>query len=368
MLTRVYIDNFRSFVNFEWKPPASCVLVGANGSGKSALFEVLCLVQDLLVHGKRLDELGLRSKVTAWRKLEKPTIELDVTLSGEIYRYRLVCRHEHDVSIEEEELWAGNDLLYRFGSERVELFGDTPGSSSPSSFPFKGETSFLSSLGTRGEHQRIQRFRSFFESMWGLKPDPRLLKGDAVQESEWLDRDLGNFTSWYRTMVQSDPDAIAALREDLQRVIEGFEQIRLPSKSGRIRDLVVRFRFGALSHELSWSDLSDGQRMLIALYAVARALAANAQMVVLDEIENYVAPSEIQPWLREVADLMASVDGQLLVISHHPEAINYLAADSAWRMWRDPSGGHTRIGPLQADRNIGEDAYDAFKDEVTGAR
>jgi AAA15 family ATPase/GTPase len=41
MLTRVYIDNFRSFQNFEYKPEKKQLLLGANGSGKSSLLEVL---------------------------------------------------------------------------------------------------------------------------------------------------------------------------------------------------------------------------------------------------------------------------------------------------------------------------------------
>jgi AAA15 family ATPase/GTPase len=39
MLRRLYIHNFRSFVNFEWRPPAVSGLVGSNGAGKSALME-----------------------------------------------------------------------------------------------------------------------------------------------------------------------------------------------------------------------------------------------------------------------------------------------------------------------------------------
>jgi AAA15 family ATPase/GTPase len=33
MLKRLYIDNFRSFVNFEYKPGSKQLLLGANGSG-----------------------------------------------------------------------------------------------------------------------------------------------------------------------------------------------------------------------------------------------------------------------------------------------------------------------------------------------
>ena len=73
------------------------------------------------------------------------------------------------------------------------------------------------------------------------------------------------------------------------------------------------------------------------------------------------APSEIQPWLQAVTDVAAEGGKQLLVVSHHPESINYLAADAAFRMWRDPTGGHSRIAPLVPDLDAGETAYDVVK-------
>jgi predicted ATPase len=36
MLTRLYIDNFRCFVKFEYGPARTQLILGANGSGKSS--------------------------------------------------------------------------------------------------------------------------------------------------------------------------------------------------------------------------------------------------------------------------------------------------------------------------------------------
>jgi predicted ATP-binding protein involved in virulence len=48
MLKRFYADNFRCLVNFEFRPPTTSVLVGRNGSGKSAVLEGLKLVSNFL--------------------------------------------------------------------------------------------------------------------------------------------------------------------------------------------------------------------------------------------------------------------------------------------------------------------------------
>jgi predicted ATPase len=367
MLKRIYIHNYRAFVNFEWRPPPVCVLVGPNGAGKSAIFEVLCLLQDLVVHGKRLEDLGFPSTLTAWRKDTEQSIEVDIELDGEQFSYRLGCRKDNGSSSITEQLSSDGDLLYRSGDGGVEIFGDQPAPEPRVKIPFSSRTSFLASLEPRPDNQRILKFKSYIDLIWYLKPDPIRLGGAAASEASWLDRDLTNFASWYRTRVQEEPDAIAALRQDLQQALPGFDQLRLQPMPGGVKDLLVRFRYGNNSHELSWDKLSDGQRMLIALYGVYRLAVPTASLVALDEIENFVAPSEIQPWLREVVDAISARNSQLIAISHHSESINYLAADSMWRMWRDHQGGHSRIALLEANRDAGEAAYEATKAEAANA-
>jgi len=41
MLTRLYIDNFRCFVNFEYRPARKQLILGGNGSGKLSLLDAL---------------------------------------------------------------------------------------------------------------------------------------------------------------------------------------------------------------------------------------------------------------------------------------------------------------------------------------
>ncbi|HEV2963758.1 MAG TPA: AAA family ATPase, partial [Candidatus Angelobacter sp.] len=45
MLTRISIDNFRCFVNFEYRPAQKQLILGANGSGKSSLLDALLFLR-----------------------------------------------------------------------------------------------------------------------------------------------------------------------------------------------------------------------------------------------------------------------------------------------------------------------------------
>jgi len=53
MLKRIFADNFRALVNFEFRPgPRMSLLLGGNGTGKTTVFDVLGSLRDLLVLGR----------------------------------------------------------------------------------------------------------------------------------------------------------------------------------------------------------------------------------------------------------------------------------------------------------------------------
>jgi predicted ATPase len=357
MLKRIYAHNFRSFVNFEWELPRASVLVGENGAGKSALVEVFGLLRSLVIDGKRVEETPALSARTVWLADTDQTFEFDFEHEGLRYRYRLgIALVEGHASLS-EEVQADGLVLYKASGGKAELFGDAPSSTPRTTIPFDRRRSFLAALEARADNTKLIAFRELVGSIWAMKPDPLRLGAAAVGESPHLEEDLSNFSSWYRARVGEDPDAADALRSDLHSALRGFSALRLEPISPEIKDLRARFTFSGKTHELTWAKLSDGQRLLIALYGMLRFGLPKATTILLDECENYVAPFEIQPWLQALGDSAAERRQQLLVVSHHPESIDYLAADGVWRMWRDPSAGHTRIAPLEPDLDAGETAY-----------
>jgi energy-coupling factor transporter ATP-binding protein EcfA2 len=88
MLKRVYIDNYRAFVNFELLLDRHQLILGLNGSGKSTLLEALGAIKKLVTRDAKLDLLFSESTHTGWQTLPQQTFELDVDLD-ESYRFRL---------------------------------------------------------------------------------------------------------------------------------------------------------------------------------------------------------------------------------------------------------------------------------------
>lgn len=88
MLKRVYIDNFRSFVNFELPLAQQQLILGLNGTGKSTLLEVLQAIKGLISGEQNPDIFFPATTLTRWQTLSKQTFELDVEL-GSLYQFRL---------------------------------------------------------------------------------------------------------------------------------------------------------------------------------------------------------------------------------------------------------------------------------------
>ena len=89
--------------------------------------------------------------------------------------------------------------------------------------------------------------------------------------------------------------------------------------------------------------------MLIALYTLLHCLPEEGATICVDEPENFLALSEIQPWIDELDECCTEGPHQALLISHHPRPINFLARDAG--LWIDRTGidQPSRVSPIRDD-------------------
>jgi len=79
MLTRLYCDNYKCLVNFEFRPGPIQLIIGRNGSGKSTVFEVLALLRDFAARGYPCEDRFVGRTRTRWQpEVKKQRFELDV--------------------------------------------------------------------------------------------------------------------------------------------------------------------------------------------------------------------------------------------------------------------------------------------------
>ena len=142
-----------------------------------------------------------------------------------------------------------------------------------------------------------------------------------------------------------------------------LQHLRLVSSGGNVKELVVSVTASVgdprKPYDLSLEELSSGQRQLLALHAILRFAAPRATALCFDEPDNFIALREIQPWLLKLSDAVQETGGQLFVISHHPEVIDYLASGSAFKFER-PGGDVVRVRPLIVNLDVGLKASEAL--------
>jgi predicted ATPase len=336
MLTRILADNFRALVNFEFRPGKLCLLLGDNGSGKSSLFEVLASISDLIVRGRPVSELFQGSQ-TRWDTRDVQRFELDVEGGEGMFRYALEIKHSPNraqpPTIQSEVVTCEEETLYRFADGEVHLPGDHGRPSAD--FPFQSNQSFLANLDTRA--YRLGWFKSFLGGTRILQPNPFGMEKATRQEFPILDRWCKSLPSYFDYLNGERPDARSELEKRLREVMPGFLNFKLPRVGEEKLLFAVFENQKGQPHELGLLELSEGQRVLIALYAAIYGMLGPQALLCFDEPDNFVSLPEVQPWLQALRDSLQERGGQAIVISHHPEVIDYLAADSAWRFER-PAG------------------------------
>lgn len=339
MLKKLYVNNYRCFVNFELNMGNLALLLGSNGGGKSTLFDILRSIRTLLVDRARTQDVFPVEDITVWSKQEKQTFELTVGNGADEYVYKLVLAPSIGTNgrqIESEEVLFNTSPLFVFRQGEVQLFDDVlrPGPR----YPFDPTVSALATITPRPDNTRLTWFGQWIEKLLVISLQPRMMFSVTGEESAWLNHDATNFASWYRYLSQEYQDKMFALTEKLRAVLPGFHSFRL-EQAGRQRILKVGFTGKAHQSSLVFFDfsrLSDGQRVLIVLYSMLVALDSLGYSVFLDEPENYVSLSEIQPWLMELRDACDEGPGQAVIISHHPELIDYLGSECGQWIDRGP--------------------------------
>lgn len=355
-IARLYVSNYRCFVNFELRPGRRGLLVGYNGTGKSSIFDVLAAIQDLVVWNKEATEAFSTATVTRFGGSAEQQIELDVASEWGTFRYALRVAHDlerDEATIASEEVTLEGRPLYRFADKEVQLYRDdhTP---ARDTFSFSPRRSFLASLEPTPMNARVTWLKSFLQGVWILRLDPMRMTALTRTDTDlFLARDASNFASFCRSLLQEEPDSLQRAQAPLGEVIAGFQHLRTQT-AGRAKVLVAKFSYpGGKTYDLDFDQLSDGQKVLIVLYVLLHSIARHATVLCLDEPDNFVSIREIQPFLVELANVSDETGAQVMLISHSSEIIDYIGAPEAIlfeRPDRARLGHSSRCSPPAVDR------------------
>lgn len=350
MLTRVYIDNFRSFINFEYRPEKKQLLLGVNGSGKSSLLHAIRSIQRFV---EGVENPFTQSTRTRWQDRPLQVVEIEARLDDRKYEYRVEIRFASDtrqLSVNLESLKVEGTPVFELANGEIHFFQTDSGQSTSIPLETTESALYLSQL----SNAHVRRFVEWFESVHCFDIDAYhgAMDEAADREERQPDYELENLAGWYRYLVQAYPLENAKFLDSLKQALDGFQTLRFSSDEDGIREL--RADFTASNRKkttYSLSELSDGQRKLIGLYMILHFEIAKGHTVFVDEPDNFLALREIQPWLQAAEEAVEDHNAQLILVSHHPEILNQWASEYGLRFFREENG-QVRTEKFQPDPNL----------------
>lgn len=354
MLKRIYIDNYKCLANFEVSLNEINLFLGVNGAGKSAVFEILRKIKSLVAGDGKVIELFSFDNRTLWQSSLLQTFELDIEgIGGAYHYYKLTIEHDdrgEKARIKHESLNFDNTPLLTFENGDAQLYRDD---SVGPRYPFDWSQSALASIMPRNDNKKLTWFKEWMDHLVVVQIIPTLMIQDSPKEETQPSYYFENYVSWYR-YVSQDQGLAFKLMTELKEILPGFEYFKFEATGEKHRLLKAYFNGEQKNASVGYSfgDLSDGQRILIALYSLLHFFCSDRKFpytLCLDEPENFLALPEIQPWLVSLYDHCMGGDVQALLISHHPELINYLLASPVGYWFEHQSNRPTRIKSVSAD-------------------
>ena len=354
MITRLYANNFRCLVAFTAEFDSFGVLCGPNGVGKTSAFDAIQLIRNLATGDGILGGEGTqdveRLDFTNWLDSQVQEFELGITTGGHSFEYTLhieqLAAHEKPRIIK-ESAHCDSKLLFERDLDGVR-FAKHDGTMT--GFPLDWRQAALGSIQPRGSLRELELIQEAFSKIFIVSPSPRRMEPESKGESRQPGHYLANLTSWFRSLSQ-EQDWTDLLRESLQIVWPDFKSFRLVDTGMNAKALQLRFG-DSKSGELFFSQLSDGEKMLLGLYMIRAALDSGMiHTILIDEPDNFVGLPELQPWVLSLCEILDE-DHQAILISHHPEILNSAGEDCGHYLWRDNHTSPTRIGKLQVPEGL----------------
>ena len=352
----IAIKNYRCFRNVELDNlPRMTIVVGANGSGKSSLFDVFAFLKDALTQNVATAVArrgGFRELVS---RGQAGPIEIVVKFresGGRLATYRLKVNQDSGRAVVEREV-----LSYRHGPygkpwHFVDFSrGEGKAITNESEYGMEGaveqrteykldDPSILAikGLGQFRQFQVVSDFRSLIEN-WHISDfhiaDAR--PSAEVGYAEHLSTRGDNVALVAQYLYENHPQQFSKVLQAMRQRVPGVSDVEAkPTEDGR---LVLRFQDGSFQDPFIARYVSDGTIKMFA-YLVLLYDPNPHPLLAVEEPENQLYPALMREFVEEFHDY-ARRGGQVFVSTHSPDFLNGAELDEI--RWLVKEDGFTKV-------------------------
>lgn len=342
MLRSVYVHNYRSFVDTRIDFERCTGIVSDVGAGVTSLVELLERVVEIVTRGAPVSCVFGASSRTPWLKEPVQRFAMEIERGGVLYTYHLdVCvDEEEDRDDGHEEAWVVQEALSRNG--RL-IFRRTDFAAARGRPPAGHRVSPTSSV-VLIDNSQTAAFGVAVERIVALSIESRGVLCWTPERGGSLGPSGRDLVGWFGGVAKTFPDVFGRLTRALQPWIKGLRRLRIEDFPSGYTVFMATFSHGGVEYDVDHESLSDGERTLLLLYAVAVGGIATERVTTLfvDGPELGLAPHALGPLCAALEGALREGGGQLIVASKHPAVLDAIAPRRALLFAR-PRGGPTVV-------------------------
>lgn len=371
-IEKIRLKNFKTFENVELNDiPALCIVVGANGTGKSTMFDVFGFLKDCLTfnvssallsrggykevvsRGKDGQpiyiELQFRLNITGTERLVTYILEINQvngkpSVEREILRYKRGAYgspfHFLDFSRGSGEAVTNEE---DFSKTDEDLHREQQNLGSPDMLAIKG-------LGQFQRFKAANAFRQMLENWHVSDFHINLARGskDAAGYSEHLSVSGDNLQLVANNLYDCHREIFDEIINKMKLRVPGIGIINpSPTDDGR---LLLKFQDGSFKDPFIDKYVSDGTIKMFA-YLILLYDPRPHPLLCVEEPENQLYPKLLLELAEEFRSY-ANRGGQVFVSTHSPDFLNAARLDEVFWLVKDK--GYTQVKRAKDDEQISD--------------